>query len=313
MSTGPVIRAAGVLPVRRRGGALQVALVHRPKYDDWSWPKGKLDRGEDFPVAAVRETLEETGLRVRLGTPLPSSRYAVRGVGKVVHYWTGTVVGGGGVLEHEVDDVLWLSPTLASRRLTYERDREQLAAAVQRHRSSALDTWSFLVVRHAHAVAREDWTGPDPDRPLSAAGRRRAAGRMSALLQAYLPEVVVTSPSCRCADSVRPFAERAGVPLVRKKGLSEEGFSAAPHKVRKHLRRIFEAAAPAAVCTHGPVLPTVIGSLVERAGPELDGHDRWMLTRLVDTPMDKGEVLACTMVGSGDDARVVAVQRHRPS
>ena len=312
MNAGPAIRAAGVLPVRIRGRALQVALVHRPKYDDWSWPKGKLDRGEDFPVAAVRETLEETGLQVRLRTPLPSSRYDVRGSGKVVRYWTAEVLGGAGALEHEVDEVVWLSPTLASRRLTYARDREQLEAAVAHHEDGTLQTWSLLVLRHAHALDRADWTGPDPDRPLSAAGRRRAAGRMAALLAAYRPELVLTSPSARCADSVRPFAEHAGIEVLAKKGLSEEGFEARPSKVDKHLRRIFGAGVPAALCTHGPVLPRVIGTLVDRVSSSLDGHDRWMLTRLLDTPMDKGEVLVCTMRGAGEQAEVVAVERYRP-
>ena len=106
MSPGDrVVRAAGVVPVRWREGVLQVALVHRAKYDDWSWPKGKLDHGEDFPVAAVRETFEETGLQVRLGRPLPDVRYALQSNGqtKLVRYWVGTVVGGHGRLEHEID------------------------------------------------------------------------------------------------------------------------------------------------------------------------------------------------------------------
>ena len=89
-----VIPAAGTLPWRRRDGRLEVALVHRPKYDDWSWAKGKLDPGELPCVAASRETAEETGLKVRLGLPLPPSEYPVldsigRPATKAVHYWAG--------------------------------------------------------------------------------------------------------------------------------------------------------------------------------------------------------------------------------
>ncbi|HQV84172.1 MAG TPA: NUDIX domain-containing protein, partial [Ornithinibacter sp.] len=73
------IPAAGTLPWRLRDGELEVALVHRPRYDDWSWAKGKLDPGEDWAVAAVRETVEETGLVVRLGPPLPEARYTLLG------------------------------------------------------------------------------------------------------------------------------------------------------------------------------------------------------------------------------------------
>jgi 8-oxo-dGTP pyrophosphatase MutT (NUDIX family) len=103
-----VVRAAGVLPWRRKKGRLQVALVHRPRYDDWSWAKGKLDPGEEWPVAAARETDEETGLRVALGVPLPDSRYMLLGRDgtpdeKVVRYWAARVVGGKGRLVNEID------------------------------------------------------------------------------------------------------------------------------------------------------------------------------------------------------------------
>jgi ADP-ribose pyrophosphatase YjhB (NUDIX family) len=82
-------------------GELKVALVHRPRYDDWSWAKGKLDPGEEWPVAAVREVFEETGLHVRLGRPLPSAAYTVLSgsgprVAKEVRYWAAEVVGGDG-------------------------------------------------------------------------------------------------------------------------------------------------------------------------------------------------------------------------
>lgn len=298
MSAGvPLVRAAGVLPHRVHEGVLQVALVHRPRYDDWSWPKGKLDPGEDFAAAAARETLEETGLRVRLGRPLPESRYALAGgQDKVVRYWAGEVVGGEGHLEHEVDEVRWMSPTLASRRLTYGRDRDQLDA---------------LVGRHAHAHPRNGWSGPDPLRPLSAVGIRRAA-RMTGILGAYAPVRVLTSPSARCADTVAPYCTARGVELVAKKGLSEEGFEERPEKVGKHLDRILAAAEPVAVCTHGPVMGPLLRDLLGRAGADLPGTDRRMLARLLDVGLDKGEVLALTMVGAGDGAEVVAVVRHRP-
>lgn len=311
---GGVVRAAGVVPTRVHEGVLQVALVHRAKYDDWSWPKGKLDHGEDFATAAQRETAEETGLQVRLGRPLPTVRYRLRnGQGKVVRYWTGSVIGGHGRLEHEIDDLAWLSPTLAARRLSYAHDQELLDMVVAHHGAGTLDTWPLLVVRHAHAVSRGDWDGPDERRPLSAAGRRRAEGRMSALLQAYAPTTLVSSPAARCADSVQPYAERSGTPLVTKKGLSEEGFEADPTKVDKHLGRLLADHAPAALCTHGPLLPRIVSRLVEMASTELEPGERRMLVRLRDVPMDKGEILACTMQGAGEDARLVALERHRPS
>jgi len=311
---GPsVVRAGGVLPVRVQEGTLQVALVHRPHYDDWSWPKGKLDRGEDFPVAAVRETLEETGLRVRLLAPLPASRYQLAsGSDKLVHYWAGEVLHDTGALEHEVDEVAWLSPTLAGRRLTYERDHEQLAAVVDHYASDRLSTWTLLVVRHAHALARGEWSGPDPRRPLSSAGRRRARHRIADLVAAYAPERLVSSPSVRCVDTLAPFAETAGLRLRTKQGLSEEGYEDDPGALGRHLRRVLERGVGTALCTHGPLLPDIVATLLDRADPGMDRAERRMLARLTGTTMDKGEVLACTMSDLGDDARVLAVARHRP-
>ncbi|WP_151525484.1 NUDIX hydrolase [Serinicoccus kebangsaanensis] len=309
----PVVRAAGVLPVRTHEGALQVALVHRPKYDDWSWPKGKLDRGEDYPVTAVREAWEETGMRVRVRAPLPAARYRLAGgADKLVHYWVGEVLDASGGLEHEVDEVVWLPVGPAADKLTYERDREQLEAVVARHDASTADTWSLLVVRHAQAVPRSEWSSADPRRPLSGAGRRRSAGRVRALLGAYAPEVLLSSPSVRCVDTLVPFATAAGLPLTTKKGLSEEGFEADPGKLAKHLGRVLDRGVATALCTHGPLLADLVGTLLSHADPALDRSDRRMLGRLTGTVMDKGEVLACTMLGRGSDARVIAVERFRP-
>ncbi|MEJ7764964.1 MAG: NUDIX hydrolase [Acidimicrobiales bacterium] len=124
------VRAAGGA-VWRRGpdGGLEVLLVHRPRYDDWSLPKGKCDRGETDEACALREVAEETGLRCTLGPKLPGQRYVDhRGRKKVVRYWAMTAVAGDGRLEHEVDEVAWLALDEARRRLTYARDVEVLDA-----------------------------------------------------------------------------------------------------------------------------------------------------------------------------------------
>ncbi|WP_238154656.1 NUDIX hydrolase [Ornithinimicrobium sufpigmenti] len=313
MSPRGEVRAAGVVPVRLRAGTLRVAVVHRPKYDDWSWPKGKLDHGEDFVSAAVRETREETGLRVRLVAPLPQVRYTLRGGDtKAVSYWTGQVAGGKGQLQHEVDRVEWLTPDQAGSRLTYEHDRQLLGHVVERHAAGLLDAWTLLVVRHAHALSRDDWSGPDEKRPLSRSGVRRAQGRMAAVLAAYAPQLVLSSPAVRCTDSVLPYCRATGVEVVTRKGLSEEGFAADRSKVDKHLDKVLARGEAAALCTHGPVLPTLLTRLADRSHDKLANRERRMLRRLRDAAMDKGEILACTMVGTGEDARVVAVERHRP-
>ncbi|AXI78311.1 NUDIX hydrolase [Peterkaempfera bronchialis] len=100
-----------------------VALVHRPKYDDWSLPKGKLAPGEEARAAALREVREETGLSCVLGAPLPTRRYPVQGRVKEVRYWAGVPVGGSFAANREVDRLEWLPASVARARLTHDHDR----------------------------------------------------------------------------------------------------------------------------------------------------------------------------------------------
>lgn len=108
----------------------RVALVHRPRYDDWTLPKGKLDAGESFEQAAVREVEEETGLRTQLVRELPATNYRVNGRPKIVRYWLMDVDHEGPFAPNaETDELRWVPLDEALRLLTYDRDRDLLAAA----------------------------------------------------------------------------------------------------------------------------------------------------------------------------------------
>ena len=122
------VRAAGGVPVRQGDRGIEVLIVHRPRYDDWTFPKGKREPGETDEECALREVREETGLVCALGSELPSTSYS-DGLGrpKVVRYWRLEVVSGGLVLEDEADEARWLAPAEAAGLLTYERDRAVLA------------------------------------------------------------------------------------------------------------------------------------------------------------------------------------------
>jgi 8-oxo-dGTP diphosphatase len=313
------IPAAGTLPWRVVDGTLQVALVHRPRYDDWSWAKGKLDPGEDWAVAAVRETDEETGLLVRLGPPLPEARYTLLGRDgtpddKVVRYWSARVTGGSGHLVNEIDEVVWLDVPSAHARLDYARDRDQLLALVRLQQTDRLDTWPLVLVRHAHAVPRGSWNGDDDTtRPLDDVGRARAK-ELAAVLGAYGVSRVVTSPSERCLRTVEPYAVGAGLRLRTRSGLSEEGFAAAPDKAHRHLARLLRRGEPALLCTHGPVLPSLLDELEQRLDLDSPGAvevvEEFAAAR--DEKLAKGEALVLHVVGTGDAARVVALERHLP-
>jgi len=128
------VEAAGAVVWRRvPGGSVLVAVVHRPRYDDWSFPKGKLDPHETHEEAAVREVSEETGLTVRLGVELPAVHYTDhRGRTKRVRWWEAECTGDPGAFaaNDEVDALEWVEPAAVVPRLSYHRDRDLLAAAV---------------------------------------------------------------------------------------------------------------------------------------------------------------------------------------
>ncbi len=319
-----VIPAAGTLPWRRRDdGALEVALVHRPKYSDWSWTKGKLDPGEDWPVAAVRETQEETGLDVHLGYPLPSTTYTVVDRAghlaiKVVHYWAATVVGGHGELRNEIDDLVWLDVSAATSRLDYARDRDQLRALVRADAAGRLDTWPLVVVRHGRAKARSNWDGADWLRPLDKAGQEQARSLVP-LLGAFGVKRVVSSSSTRCVDTMTPYAESIGATVRLRRSLSEESYADDPARAVKAISKVLASGVPTAVCSHGPVLPALLMRLHDAAAAP-EGADKVTrerhaaaqetLVTAADLGMAKGEIIVCHVAGRGEAARVVAAERH---
>ncbi|MFD4142622.1 NUDIX hydrolase [Streptomyces sp. NPDC058572] len=130
VTDGDPVLAAGCVLWRRSpsGQGIELALVHRPKWADWSHPKGKLKRGEDARQAAVREVLEETGMACNLGSELPTTRYTVEGNLKEVHYWAAEATAGEFLPNKEVDRLLWLPPAAARIRLTRDRDKELVTA-----------------------------------------------------------------------------------------------------------------------------------------------------------------------------------------
>lgn len=311
-----LVAAAGTILWRRSaaGAGVEVALVHRQRYDDWSWPKGKLDPGEGWVEAAARETTEETGLRPRVGVPLPKAVYAMpRGGVKEVRYWAAQAVGGKGRLTHEVDDVAWLTPRAARERLSYERDTRQLQALLDADQRGVLDTWPLVVVRHSEAIGRRHWSRDDRDRPLDANGRQQSQ-RLVGVLGAYAVPRVISSPSRRCVDTVAPYARAEKVTVHTRKRFSEEGFEDHPARAGRTVAQLLEHGGPVAVCTHRPVLPAVLHVLADHAPQGSIAHRtlRELATPESSGAMDKGEALICHVAGSGDHAVVVTVERNRP-
>jgi 8-oxo-dGTP pyrophosphatase MutT (NUDIX family)/phosphohistidine phosphatase SixA len=251
---GRDVLAAGAVVLRKD----KVLLVHRPAYDDWSFPKGKLERGESFAAAAVREVAEETGLGVRLGIPLSTQRYPNGARMKRVDYWVGRVADGHDVESYkanaEIDDVAWVDVSRAVSKLSYSRDRETLTEAL----GVGKPTRALLVLRHGQARSRKAWRRDDRRRPLLALGRRQAL-EVVPLLDAYGVTRIVSSSSTRCVETVTPYAEWSGRKVRTCDGLSEEDATSA--SVRETVGELVAARVSAVICTHRPVLPRVFESL----------------------------------------------------
>ena len=251
--------AAGAVVLRKRGNDTEVLLVHRPKYDDWAFPKGKQDPGEHVTVTAVREVAEETGLTVRLGVPLLPQVYAVSGGReKKVHYWVGHVVGGDDVSgwkpTPEIDQVVWVKAKLAARMLTYLDDREQLAEALGLPRRSR----TLVVIRHGRAMGRKTWTKADSLRPLTRVGKLQAQAVIG-LLSAYGVQRVISSTSTRCMQTVQPFATHIDHAVEGWATLSEE--DATNDGITQAAGQLLKTKTPVVVCSHRPVLPQLLREL----------------------------------------------------
>ncbi|MGW0587879.1 NUDIX hydrolase [Streptosporangium sp. NPDC002607] len=255
-----MIRAAGAVVWRGSPDAPEVALVHRPRYDDWSFPKGKLKNGEHAIAGALREVAEETGITVELGRSLPPSHYTKGGLPKRVDYWLARMVSEESRTDRrEVDDVVWLPVREAARRLTYDWDAGLLRALG----AASPTTTPLVLVRHALAGSRQDWKGDDDDRPLDENGLRQAEV-LASVLGAFRPAELVSSPSRRCVQTLEPYAGRAGLPVRLEPVLSEThyDFQASLLLAEKALA----SNRPTALCGHGKTLPELISEVGGRSG-----------------------------------------------
>lgn len=318
-TTAPVVLAAGAVIWRPSDDRFEVALVHRPRYRDWSWPKGKLEPGESAPAAAVREVAEETGTPVVLGVPLPSMRYRTPdGAAKHVRYWAARVAtdDDGAALGvrspvrraslDEIDDTVWVSASAAADMLTRPTDRRPLDALQELWDRGRLSTRVLVVARHGRARKRSAWDGAEATRPLTAQGRAQADA-LVAVLAAFGVREIVTSPWERCLRTVAPYAEDTGLPVHTMEALTEAAHAADPAAAVATCNDYLTRPRDTIVVTHRPVLPALMDVVGEATR-------RWTVGRLptTDPYLRTGELLAVHVAGSGRSTRVVAVEQHRP-
>jgi 8-oxo-(d)GTP phosphatase len=285
------IRSAGAVVLRGQGIKRSVALVHRPAYNDWSLPKGKLEKREPAYAASVREVEEETGVRIRLGAPLSDVAYRVIKGPKIVHFWVGYAVSETARRpDHEVDEVEWVPIAQARERLTYADEAVVLDEAL-----AMPETTAFVVLRHAKATLRKDWSGDDTKRPIDPKGKAQASNLMD-LLDAYGIGLLKSSTSVRCVQTLEPYAKRTKLPVkpvsLLSEEIGEEHLAGVQRYVRKLMVRSGATRMGTVVCGHRPVLPAMI------AGVDLQPH-----------PMVAGAAL---VVHVDDEGLVIAHEWHEP-
>lgn len=263
---------AAVTPIRAAGGVVwrpgrhgvEVCVVHRPRYDDWSLPKGKLEPGEHPLVAAVREVAEEADVQAVPQVRLSPVAYTMRdGSPKRVEYWSMRAVGGGGFQVHtEVDEVRWLPTDDAAQRVSYSHD----ISVLREFAALPAVTAVVALVRHASAGKRGTWSGPDSARPLDAQGIAQAQA-LAPLIEVIRPHRLVAATVRRCRQTLDPLADRLDLPIEADSALDEPDPGQDPDEketvAAARLTRLAAACSAAAVCSQGKVIP---GALARLAG-----------------------------------------------
>jgi 8-oxo-(d)GTP phosphatase len=257
---GVIAAAGGVVRRRAEGHGSEFAVVHRPKYDDWSLPKGKLDAGEHTLQAAVREVVEETGLEVVAGRRGVRTRYESPDGPKRVDYWLMETVGGEFTANSEVDELRWLPLDDALDLLTHEHDRVVLEDA---GRDGLPTAPTLLLVRHASAGSKADWDGPDDERPLDRKGRDQAR-QLAEVLPLFRPTAVLSAERVRCRETVEPLATGLGLDVCPLPTLGEEEFADDPEAGLAAIERLLaprDEPGVTVVCSQGGAIPSVLMAL----------------------------------------------------
>jgi len=319
-----VIRAAGGVLWRPGAADPEIAIVHRPRYDDWSHPKGKRLPGEHLLLTAIREIREETGLGVVLGRPFTESVYDVPGGTKRVSFWAARCSQSAQfVANDEVDDLAWLPAAAARERLTYARDISLVDEFIAR----PWQTVPLILLRHAEAGSKADSAGVqaaamDLGRPLDRRGAADATA-LAGLLASYGRCQVVSSAAERCLATVRPYAEAVGAAVRAElaltvvpgqvvaaealltaaghagvaggKGQGALGVPAADQGIRLAVE-LAVSGEPALICAHRENLPAIIDAVFSALGA----------SRPAGEPLGKSEFWVLHRSG----ARLVAAERH---
>ena len=278
-----MIRAAGALLWRENSElSLEIALIHRPRYGDWSLPKGKIEIGETALQCAYRELYEETGIRASFTRHLGTVEYEESGESKRVKYWAAhcSLTNETFIPNEEVDQIKWLGPTEALALATHDSDK----SIIETFLSQPQHTDTLIILRHAKALERGDWDEEDSLRTLDETGFDQAQ-LLIKHLQPFAIDELYTSDFTRCMQTVTPLAHARGLSITTVAQVNETNFELDPEKGISFVNALKQDEKNILICSHNPVIPTVLRAILNTKMKnkeiiKLEPGDAWIVHRV---------------------------------
>ena len=276
-----ILAAGAVLWRKSEKKKTEVLIIHRPKYDDWTFPKGKAEVGEPLIACAYREVLEETNIETAFGPYLGEVEYLTNDGKKKVSFWSAKVVKEKEFKPNaEVDQLKWVEVTKVKELLTLDTDRKILEQFLQ----IEPDTKPLILLRHAKAVTRDEWQGEDDDRPLDSYGQNQAK-RLLAMYQVFNLEQIHSSDAVRCYDTGVAIAKGLSIKLEVTGNLSESTFKKDKEKAFDYAKDLIKLNESVLLCSHNPILPKMLNKLTKKSEVDADEGkllpaDGWVIHRI---------------------------------
>jgi len=278
-----MIRAAGALLWRENSDLVtEVAMIHRPRYDDWSLPKGKIEVGETALQCAYRELLEETGIKGTFTRELGYVEYEESGEQKRVRYWAAKCALSNTqfTANEEVDEIRWLKISDAKALATHESDQ----SIIDTFASQDPHTDTLIILRHTKALERGDWDEEDSQRTLSESGFDQAQ-LLIKHLEPFAIDELYTSNYTRCVQTVTPLAHLRGLTITEVPSLNEETFNEDPERSISFANAVKQDEKNILICSHNPVIPTMVRGILNTKLKnkdliKLEPGDAWIVHRL---------------------------------
>ena len=278
-----MIRAAGALLWREVDSRnLEIALIHRPRYDDWSLPKGKIEGGETALQCAYREVFEETGIKASLTRQLGTVEYEESGELKRVIFWSAhcSLDTGTFVVNEEVDELVWFTPEDALVKATHDSDRQ----IIDNFQAQEPRTDTLIILRHTKALERGDWDEADSERTLDEVGFDQAQ-LLIKHLEPFAIDEVYTSNFTRCVQTVTPLSHSRGLNITQVPSLNEETFETDPQRAVAFANALKQDEKNILICSHNPVIPTMLRGILNTKLKnkdliKLEPGDAWIVHRV---------------------------------